>query len=43
MALSDGKKTITAVADICGFVAEYPRGKNGFGFDEILWYRFESS
>ena len=36
MALSDGKKTITAVADICGFVAEYPRGKNGFGFDEIF-------
>ena len=36
MALSDGKKTITAVAYICGFVAEYPRGKNGFGFDEIF-------
>ena len=34
MSLSDGKKTITAVADICGFVAEYPRGKNGF--DEIF-------
>ena len=36
MALSDGKKTITAVAYICGFVAEYPRGKYGFGFDEIF-------
>lgn len=36
MALSDGEKTITAVADIQGYVAESPRGKNGFGFDEIF-------
>ena len=36
MALSDGKKTITAVADIQGYVAEEPRGDNGFGFDEIF-------
>lgn len=36
MALSDGKKTITAVADICGYVTECPRGENGFGFDEIF-------
>ena len=36
MALSDGIKTITAVADINGYVAEYPRGENGFGFDEIF-------
>ena len=34
MALSDGKKTITAVADIQGYVAEEPRGDNGF--DEIF-------
>ena len=36
MALSDGEKTITAVADIQGYVAEAPRGENGFGFDEIF-------
>lgn len=36
MALSDGEKTITAVADIQGYVAEIPRGENGFGFDEIF-------
>ena len=36
MALSDGKKTITAVANIQGYVAEEPRGDNGFGFDEIF-------
>ena len=36
MALSNGKKTITSVADIEGYVSEYPRGDNGFGFDEIF-------
>lgn len=36
IALSDGKNTITSVSDILGFVAEQPRGKNGFGFDEIF-------
>lgn len=36
MALSDGEKTIIAVADIQGYVAEIPRGENGFGFDEIF-------
>ena len=36
MALSDSEKTITAVADIQGYVAEIPRGENGFGFDEIF-------
>lgn len=36
MALSDGIKTITAVADINGYVAESPKGDNGFGFDEIF-------
>ena len=36
MALSDGEKTITSVADIQGYVAEIPRGENGFGFDEIF-------
>ena len=36
MALSDGEKTITAVGEIQGYVAEAPRGENGFGFDEIF-------
>ena len=36
MALSDGEKTITVVADIQGYVAEIPRGENGFGFDDIF-------
>ena len=36
LALSDGKNTITAIADIQGYVAETPRGENGFGFDEIF-------
>ena len=36
MALSDGEKTITAVSDVQGYVAECPRGENGFGFDEIF-------
>lgn len=36
MALSDGEKTVTAVANIQGYVAEEPRGENGFGFDEIF-------
>lgn len=36
MALSDGKKTIIAVGEIQGYVAESPRGENGFGFDEIF-------
>ncbi len=36
MALSDGEKTITAVGEIQGYVADAPRGENGFGFDEIF-------
>lgn len=36
IAISDGKNTITAVSDIQGYVTEKPRGKNGFGFDEIF-------
>lgn len=36
MALSDGEKTVTAVANIQGYVSEEPRGENGFGFDEIF-------
>ena len=36
IALSDGKKTISVEAIIQGYVAEEPRGKNGFGFDEIF-------
>lgn len=36
MALSDGEKTITAVGEIQGYVADALRGENGFGFDEIF-------
>ena len=36
MAISDGKNTITAIGKIEGYVAESPRGDNGFGFDEIF-------
>lgn len=36
MAVSDGKNTITAIGKIEGYVAESPRGDNGFGFDEIF-------
>ncbi len=36
MALSDGDRTISVEASIDGYVAETPRGKNGFGFDEIF-------
>ena len=36
MAISDGKNTITAIGEIEGYVAENPRGDNGFGFDEIF-------
>ena len=36
IALSDGNKTITVEASIDGYVAENPRGENGFGFDEIF-------
>ena len=36
MALSDGNKTISVEASIDGYVAETPRGDNGFGFDEIF-------
>ena len=36
IAISDGKNTISAVADIQGYVTEEPRGENGFGFDEIF-------
>ena len=36
LALSDGEKTVTAVGDVKGYVAEAPRGENGFGFDEIF-------
>ena len=36
IALSNGKKTIYEKGMIEGFVAETPRGKNGFGFDEIF-------
>ena len=34
--LSDGEKTITSVANIDGYVAQCPKGENGFGFDEIF-------
>lgn len=36
IALSDGKKTISEIGCIEGFVTESPRGENGFGFDEIF-------
>lgn len=36
MAISDGKNTIIAIGEIEGYVAECPRGNNGFGFDEIF-------
>lgn len=36
IAVSDEKNTISAVADIQGYVTEEPRGENGFGFDEIF-------
>ena len=36
MATSDGENTITAIGEIEGYVAEGPRGDNGFGFDEIF-------
>ena len=36
MALSDGEETLTAESFIEGYVAEEPRGENGFGFDEIF-------
>jgi len=36
IALSDGKNTICEIGVINGFVAEEPRGENGFGFDEIF-------
>lgn len=36
IAISNGEKTISAVATIEGYVAEKPRGTNGFGFDEIF-------
>lgn len=36
MALSDGEKTIISIGEIQGYVAESPRGENGFGFDEIF-------
>ena len=36
MAISDGENTITEIGEIEGYVAECPRGDNGFGFDEIF-------
>lgn len=36
MAISNGENTITAIGEIEGYVAENPRGENGFGFDEIF-------
>ncbi|MCI8700618.1 MAG: RdgB/HAM1 family non-canonical purine NTP pyrophosphatase [Clostridia bacterium] len=36
IALSNGKETISAICSIDGYVAESPRGDNGFGFDEIF-------
>ena len=36
IAISNGEDTISAVSSIEGYVAERPRGINGFGFDEIF-------
>ena len=36
IALSDGKATICKEGIVEGYVAEAPRGDNGFGFDEIF-------
>ena len=36
IAISDGKNTVSAVAELEGKVANQARGKNGFGFDEIF-------
>lgn len=36
IAMSDGKHTVSAVAEIEGKVAAKVRGENGFGFDEIF-------
>lgn len=36
MALSDGSETLTAESYLEGYIAEVPRGENGFGFDEIF-------
>lgn len=36
MAISDGKNTSIAIGEMEGYVAENPRGDNGFGFDEIF-------
>lgn len=36
MAISDGENTINAIGEIEGYVADSPRGQNGFGFDEIF-------
>ena len=36
LTLADCKKTNTVIGSMEGYVAECPRGENGFGFDEIF-------
>ena len=36
IAVSDGKNTIAVIGKINGYVAEKPKGENGFGFDDIF-------
>ena len=36
LTLADCKKTNTVIGNMEGYVAECPRGENGFGFDEIF-------
>lgn len=36
IAVSNGKHTICETGTINGFIAQKPRGENGFGFDEIF-------
>lgn len=36
IAISDGSNTNSVTASIDGYVSDVPKGKNGFGFDEIF-------
>lgn len=36
IAMSDGNQTIAVESSLDGYVAESPKGNNGFGFDEIF-------
>ena len=36
IAISNGEKIVCEIGEIEGFVANSPKGNNGFGFDEIF-------